>query len=184
MRFLPTGLSALRLILALPAGLLLSARDYGAAFPVVFVAGITDYFDGFLARRFGWQSRTGAWLDPVADKVLMTTIFACLGWAGEIPMWFVGIVIGRDVMILAMAAFALAFTSFRDFPPSLWGKLSTNFQILMAFTQLVHLAGLVGGLKPILTATMALATLGTLISGVHYFYNGIRRLRSSWQGGD
>lgn len=159
-------------------------RDYSTAFPVVFIAGITDFFDGFLARRYDWQSRIGAWMDPVADKVLITTIFASLGWAGEIPTWFVALVVGRDIMILSMVAYAFAFTEFRDFPPSLWGKISTNFQIVAAGTYMVSLARLLGGLEPLLTGTLALATAGTLISGVHYFYTGVRRLRTSRRCGD
>jgi cardiolipin synthase len=180
--WIPSAISVLRLATALPAGVLLTARDYANAFPLVTAAGLTDFLDGYLARRFGWQSRTGAWLDPVADKVLLTTVFVCLGAAGHVPGWFVALVVGRDALILAMAGFALAFTSMRDFPPSIWGKVSTNLQILAAATQLVHLAGLADGLGPMLAATLALATAGTLLSGSLYFYNGVGRLLS-WRRG-
>ena len=96
------------------------------------IAGLTDVVDGGLARRFGWTTAAGAYLDPIADKMLLSTVFICLAEWGALPWWFVAVVFGRDVLILAASAFALAFTRLRKFPPSFWGKLSTFLQILTA----------------------------------------------------
>jgi len=168
----------LRLLAAAPAAWLILARRYGEAFPLVWIAGWTDYFDGYLARRFGWMSRTGAWMDPLADKALMSAIFASLAWNGEIPVWFAALVLGRDLMILAMAGYAVAFTSLRDFPPSLWGKVSTAIQILVAALYLMNLAGVLGGLEFWCRAALWASTAMTAWSGAHYFYTAICKLRS------
>src|SRR5215471_15141949 len=103
-----------------------------AAFWLAIAAGLTDILDGFLARHFASATTTGAYLDPIADKVLLSTIYICLALHDTIPWWFVGVVFGRDLLILAASAIALAFTRLRKFPPSVWGKLSTFFQIVAA----------------------------------------------------
>ena len=91
----------------------------------------------------------------------------CSGWCG-----------GRDLLILAMAGFALTFTTLRDFPPSVWGKISTNIQLVTAGTLLGHHAGLVGGLEPLCRFLIWCTGAGTAFSGAHYFYTGVQRLRS------
>ena len=97
-----------------------------------FAAGLTDVIDGFLARRFGQPTRVGAYFDPIADKILLVAIYIALGAAQAIPRWMVALVFGRDFLILGMAAYGLLFTSVRKFPPSVWGKISTFFQIAAA----------------------------------------------------
>ena len=93
------------------------------------IAGFTDAADGFLARRFGWSTRLGAYLDPIADKFLLTSLYVCFGIARIVPGWVVWLVVGRDILILLLAAGGILFTSRRDFPPTVWGKLSTVIQI-------------------------------------------------------
>lgn len=99
------------------------------AFWLMMAGGLSDALDGMLARRFGWESRLGAYLDPVADKLLMTTLFVCFAVGGLAPAWLAWLVIGRDVLILSMVAAAFLISDVRDFPPSLLGKLSTLLQI-------------------------------------------------------
>ncbi len=99
---------------------------------LLFAAGFTDVIDGFLARRFGQPTRVGAYFDPIADKILLVAIYIALGAAQAIPRWMVALVFGRDLLILGMAAYGLLFTSVRKFPPSVWGKISTFFQIAAA----------------------------------------------------
>src|SRR5579883_2909018 len=95
-------------------------------------AAVTDALDGALARRFGWTSTAGAYLDPIADKALLSGLYLTLAVTGDIPWWLVGLIFGRDLLILAAAGLALLFTRLRAFPPSLWGKVSTIFQVLTA----------------------------------------------------
>jgi len=127
---LPNLLSALRLALAPFIFWYLWVGDYGWALLLFAVAALTDYLDGFFARRLVVHSRVGAVLDPVADKVLLSGTYLTLALTGGMPAWIAWIVLGRDALILAGAGALLAFTGKRrEFPPSAWGKISTGFQI-------------------------------------------------------
>jgi cardiolipin synthase len=139
---LPNLLSAARLALAPYLFFLLWRRDYALALAVCVVAGVTDGLDGLLARKLGANSRLGAYLDPIADKVLLSGAFLTLALDGAIELWLAAVVLGRDALILlAAGAFALA-KSARDFPPSFWGKASTAAQIVFIVALISHLAGL------------------------------------------
>ncbi len=127
---LPNLLSLARLFAAPYLFWLLWRGHFQVALVVMFLAGLTDAFDGYLARRLNVSSRTGEVLDPIADKVLLTGAYLGLWLAGAIPVWLAAIVLGRDVVILIAAGVALLLSkSPRRFPPSLWGKLSTIAQM-------------------------------------------------------
>src|SRR5947208_1937103 len=95
------------------------------ALTLFFIAAVTDIIDGALARSASGTTQTGAYLDPIADKCLMSGVFLALGAAALVPWWFVGIVFGRDLLILAGVLAVLGLTKVRKFPPSRWGKIST-----------------------------------------------------------
>lgn len=95
-------------------------------------AAFTDTLDGFIARRFNAVSQVGQYLDPIADKLLLSSIYIGLMLGHAIPVWVVAVVFGRDVWILTLAGIALRFTRFRRLQPSLWGKASTFIQIMTA----------------------------------------------------
>ncbi|HEY4086830.1 MAG TPA: CDP-alcohol phosphatidyltransferase family protein [Bryobacteraceae bacterium] len=95
-------------------------------------AAVTDTLDGAVARRFGQESRVGQYLDPIADKLLLSSIYIGLMLGGAMPGWVVAVVFGRDFWILALSAIALRFTKFRELRPSVWGKASTFAQIMTA----------------------------------------------------
>jgi len=92
-RQLPNVLTALRLVLVPPILILLVESRYGIALALVIVAGISDALDGWLARRFGWQSRIGGILDPLADKLLLVGTYVTLGLLGHLPAWLVVLVV-------------------------------------------------------------------------------------------
>src|SRR5580704_3862999 len=109
---------------------LLWQREFRIALIILLAAALSDGLDGYFARVLHAQSRLGEVLDPIADKVLMGSVFLTLAFSGFIELWLVVVVVGRDVLILLVAAGALALGSpARRFPPSIWGKLSTGFQI-------------------------------------------------------
>jgi len=145
------------------------------ALVLFFAAGFTDVIDGFLARRFGQPTRAGAYFDPIADKILLVAIYLALGAAQAIPWWMVALVFARDLLILGMAAYGLLYTSVRKFPPSVWGKISTFFQIAAA---LVVMGDRDGILAPVRLA-LTLMVVATLWSGVHYAWTGITVLRKN-----
>jgi len=115
------------------------------------------------------------YLDPVVDKILLATIYLSLGFAGAIPWWMVGIVFGRDLLILSMVAWGLLFTSVRRFPPSIWGKISTFLQILAALLAM----GDRYGIAVPKAATLWLMIAATIWSGIHYAWRGLQLLRKA-----
>ncbi len=135
-------------------------------------AGLSDLLDGYLARRMGISSRLGSYLDPLSDKVLLVTVFLCEGLAGMLPAWVVALVLGRDLSILAMVAWAMMFVQVRQFPPSFWGKLSTVVQIVVALIVLAD-----GG--RVLDRGLVLASVGVITawSGIHYVWYAATTLR-------
>lgn len=99
MRQLPNLISALRIVLVAPLLGAIVADRYQAALGLAFVAGVSDGVDGYLARRFQWQSRLGSILDPVADKLMLVGCMLALGWLDEVPRWLVVLVVARDAVI-------------------------------------------------------------------------------------
>ena len=148
---------------------------YGRAIALFLVAGLTDIADGLLARKMGEATQAGAYLDPIADKILLTAIYLSLGLVHAMPWWIVALVFGRDLLILLMAAYGLLFTTIRKFPPSVWGKLSTFFQISAAMMVMCAHAGLPAPER----LAIWLMVAATVWSGVHYAWRGIALLRST-----
>jgi len=107
-----------------------------AAFFVFLVAGISDALDGYLAKRFNWTSELGAYLDPLADKILVVSIYIALAVGGEIPLWLVIAVVSRDILILL--AVLLSWLMDRPFriKPLAVSKINTAAQIVLATTVL------------------------------------------------
>ena len=145
----------------------------GLAFFVI--AGVSDGIDGFLARRFGQESELGTIIDPIADKLLMTTAFIILSIPSvlppvrhlPVPFWVTITVIGRDVLILVVAGAINVITGFRGFRPSWLGKLSTLVQVI-AVTLILFSA--VTGISIYLPTTYAFVVLLAFVSGAHYIF--------------
>jgi len=165
----------LRLILAPIVAADILHGHYGRAIILTFAAGFTDVIDGYLARRFGDTTKVGAYFDPIADKIMLSLIYIALGAAGAMPWWMVAIVFGRDVLILLMSLYGLLFTSVRQFPPSVWGKLSTFFQIAAALVVM----GDRDAIPVPVTLALSLMVAATVWSGVHYAWRGIALLRAN-----
>jgi len=157
--------------------------DHGTALLVFLAAAVTDVIDGWVARRFRLETRVGAYLDPVTDKILLSTIYVCLGLSGAAPMWFVVLVFARDIVILLMAGYGLLFTRLRSFSPSRWGKLSTFGQLSTGVAiMLAHATG--AGWIHTASGWMTMgAAAMTGWSGAHYLWTGWRMLRASATGG-
>jgi cardiolipin synthase len=171
---LPNLFTLARLLLTPFVVLAILNASYGRAIVLFFLAGISDVVDGFLARRLGESTPAGAYFDPVADKILLSAIYIALGIAHAIPWWMVGLVFARDILILAMAAYGLLFTSVRKFPPSVWGKISTFLQIAAALVVM----GARDGIPAPVDLALWLMVGGTIWSGVHYVWQGIHIFRT------
>jgi len=180
MKFLnPANLATLARLALAPFIALAMSHDRSLQALVLFcIAGFTDIIDGGLARRFGWSTTAGAYLDPIADKVLLSTVFICLALWNALPWWFVAVVFGRDVLILTFSAAALAFTRLRKFPPTIWGKLSTFLQILTAVVWMIVDALPSFTLDSAAQLLTWAATAATVWSGAHYGWRAVHLLRS------
>jgi len=148
------------------------------ALTLFFIAALTDVIDGALARSASGITQTGAYLDPIADKCLMSGVFLALWAAAIVPGWFVGIVFGRDLMILAGALAVMALTKARKFPPSRWGKLSTFAQIVTATSWMVQNAWPNEVFQGIARATLWVSVAFTIASGVDYMRRGVDLFRA------
>lgn len=152
------------------------AHRFGPALALCLAAGVTDGLDGWVARRFHARTRTGAYLDPIADKIFLVATYVAGGHSGIIPVWLVALVLGRDVLILAGASILLAMGRLRDFPPSLWGKISTLCQIAFALAILMEKAI---GAAPFFSGILGWAVVAaTCWSGFDYARHTFLRLQS------
>ena len=149
-----------------------------ALFVLVFVA-LTDAFDGFLARRLQQKSALGAYLDPIADKLLLSSSFIVLAMEKKIGWWLTMMVLSRDVLLLVVAAVILVVQGYRPFPPSLLGKATTFFEIALVFF-VVFAAAYPNESAPLLIHYLAyLVAALVVVSGFHYAFVVARRLHAS-----
>jgi cardiolipin synthase len=147
------------------------------ALALLVLAGLSDALDGWLARVLNQRTMLGQYLDPIADKLLLSSLFLVLSIAGKIPWKYTGLVLSRDVCILATAMALYATVGFRDFRPSIFGKINTVCQIGAVF--FVVLAQVfVSPATAFLETLFLYATFAfTLISGIHYVLTTGSRLR-------
>lgn len=139
MKHLPNILSLARILAAPYLFWLMWRHEYWLALIVMFIMGVSDGVDGWIARRFDAHSKLGAILDPIGDKVLLSGSFLVLGLDHMIPAWLMWLVLGRDALILLFAGAVLLFTKIRrEFPPTWWGKASTVCQICFVLVVLLH----------------------------------------------
>jgi cardiolipin synthase len=139
LRHLPNVLTSLRLVAAPAVAALLILGDHRIAFVVFAVAGLSDAVDGYLAKRFGFSTRFGRILDPIADKALMFAAFVMLAILGEVPLWLVILVVGRDALITLGLFVGVAAQAPIRVQPLTLGKLCAALQVLYVA---VHLAAL------------------------------------------
>jgi cardiolipin synthase len=170
----PNLFTACRLALAPFIILAILGGSHTLALALFVAAAFTDVLDGAAARRFGLTTDTGAYLDPVADKCLLSGVFLALAVARILPWWFVAIVFGRDLYLLAAVSLVMLSTGVRKFPPSIWGKASTFFQISTAVVWMAR--NMLGSpvLVAISTAILWPSAALTIWSGVDYTRRGIR----------
>jgi cardiolipin synthase len=171
---LPNLLTFARICLTPILAASVAGQHYRAAFWWLVAAGVTDALDGWVARRFGGVSRLGALLDPLADKALLVAGYVALAMAGAVPAWLAVLVVGRDAAILLVAAVLLALGVRRRFPPSVWGKLSTFWQIFTGSFALGVRAFGVEALAPALPWLFVLTAAATGWSGLHYAWTAAR----------
>lgn len=167
---LPNSLTVLRILLVpVFVGCLFQGR-YDAALAVLLVAGLTDGLDGTIARAANQQTRVGAYLDPLADKFLLTSGFLTLAFLALVPAWVTVVVVGRDLVLMAATLIARVTETRIDITPTILGKGTTLLQLayLLLVVVLTSREMAVQLLHPLAYAVVGV----TLLSGAHYLYRG------------
>ena len=176
LRHLPNLITGLRLVLAAPVVWLLLEGRYLESLVLFAVAGVSDLVDGFLARHFGWTSRLGSILDPLADKALVVGTLLALGWRGELPLWLVCLAVGRDLMLVGLAVGYHYLIEPLTPEPLLSSKLNTLLQLTLVAAVLFSRA-LLALPEALLTVLIYGSGLTTLWSGCAYLWAWGRRAR-------
>lgn len=174
---IPNLITLLRILLVPVLVWAIAAGEMLAAFILFVVAGISDAVDGFLAKRFGMTSEIGAYLDPLADKALIVSIYVALGVTDAIPRWLVILVVSRDIMIVTAVMLSWFVGKPMPVKPLLVSKLNTVAQIAFACLVLAAL-GLrfnPGPLQPILMGLVAFLTLASVASYMAEWLRHINR---------
>lgn len=145
------------------------------AFVLFLAAGLSDAVDGFLAKRFDMRSEIGALLDPLADKVMLVSIYVALGITGAIPIWIVILVVSRDIMIVGAVIISWLLDKPIPLRPLMVSKLNTVAQVVFAALILAALAlGL--AIAPLDLVLMACVTVLTLLSVAFYLVEWARHM--------
>ncbi|MGV6826303.1 MAG: CDP-alcohol phosphatidyltransferase family protein [bacterium] len=171
-----------RVILVFPIIWLLLDGQYKTAILLFLIAGISDGVDGFLAKHFHWQSRFGGMVDPLADKFLLVSTYVCLAILQTLPWWFVGLIVLRDLVIVAGAVAYNYRVEQLEADPTLISKLNTLVQILLALLVVVDLA-YQNVPAVLITVLFWSVVVTTIASGLVYVVEWTRRARTN-RGGD
>jgi cardiolipin synthase (CMP-forming) len=174
MRHLPNIICLIRLALIWPVLSALHAGQQLTALAVFGVAAVSDGLDGYLAKRFNWTSELGRVLDPLADKLLLVTVFVEAAWLGLIPWWLTAAVVARDVLIgLGALTYRLWFGPLQGRPTRM-SKINTAAQLI--YLMLVMLNAALGvPPREVLDACAFITLASTVVSGLHYMVSYTRR---------
>ena len=184
---IPNLLTFLRMALIPVFAILLVYHRDGWALVVFTIAGVSDGIDGFIARRFKQESELGTIIDPIADKLLMTTAFVMLTLPSvlgtgrphlPVPFWVTATVIGRDVMIVAVAGAINVMTGFRGFKPSWLGKASTFVQVVGVIL-ILFAAVFPANNGLFLPTTYTVVAAFAVFSGIHYIFFVAKLMREA-----
>jgi cardiolipin synthase len=163
-------ITLLRLLFVPVFAILVMDRHYRAALAVLMAAALSDVLDGTVARLLKQETALGVALDPIADKILMTTGYIALALRGALPWWLTVIVLSRDVAIIATAAVICLVAGYRPFHPSLLGKLCTAAQVAALFVAVSRSARVPYIGPELVTLFVDLVAVLTIASAVHYVF--------------
>ncbi len=175
-RIIPNAITLLRLLLVLPIAFAILDENFLLALVLFTISGMSDGFDGYLARRYGWESAFGKLIDPLADKLMMVVTTVTLGVLGHFPPMLMLLIIVKDVATLGGV---FAYTTLAGFPriqPTWLGKFTTAAQILLLVSVLLNLA--YPGLLPetFYPAWYWVVAIMTALDGVSYLWMWTARL--------
>lgn len=178
----PNMITILRLLLVPAVVYWLLTGEWQRAFAGFVIAGISDGVDGFIARRFNQRSKLGGYLDPMADKLLLVSVFVVLGFMGKLPLWLVIAAVSRDALIVCAVLLSTVMANPVEMKPLMVSKANTAAQILLAAVVLAELAFAAdfGPLRPVL---IILSGLLTMASAGAYLVAWSRHMSRYGEGG-
>ena len=182
-RTAPNLLTLLRICMAPFLVVAILQGDFALGLGLFVFAGLTDALDGALARILKQRSMLGQYLDPVADKLLLSTLFLVLMSKGLIPATVTVLVFGRDVCILLVSAILYAAAGRREFGPSVFGKANTLAQIGAVAAVMLHQLTAVRWVAVLRTAALDATIVLTIVSGLHYAWTASHRQGGVAAGG-
>jgi cardiolipin synthase len=171
---LANRLTILRILMAPVITVLLLYRQMAAALALFLLAGITDGLDGLVARWWGQKTTLGMVLDPLADKLLLTSTVITLTILKELPRWFTIIVVSRDVLLIGGSVILYMFLGKMSTPPSWLGKATTGFQLVTVLSAMLD--NFIPELRPAVLPLTLITLILTITSGLDYIYRGARLL--------
>jgi len=174
---IPNSLTLGRIVLVPLVVWLIITREMLPAFLLFLLAGLSDAADGFLAKRYGWNTELGAYLDPIADKALLVSIYVTLGLAGQLPAWLVIAVVSRDILIVGAVVLSWMLSRPLMMKPLLISKANTFAQIVLAGLVLAEL-GLGLGLEGLVALLIWVTGTLTIVSAAAYFLSWLRQMAS------
>jgi cardiolipin synthase len=175
--WIPNAISIMRILLIAPIILLFVYGEFGWALGLFVIASLSDGLDGYIAKKYDWNTRLGAFLDPAGDKLLVAWSFGTLAFLGQIPVWLAVIVILRDVLIVAGSFIYHYLVRRLEGEPTVISKLNTGLEF--AFLIAVMSEAGFGWPNDITITLLGAAVLVTVvISGYDYVSNWIRSARS------
>ncbi|MCK5386281.1 MAG: CDP-alcohol phosphatidyltransferase family protein [Gammaproteobacteria bacterium] len=165
-RDIPNIISILRIVLVAPITYFLWHQNYLIALLLFLIGGLSDGLDGFLARRYKWETELGVILDPMGDKLMMLSAYLLLGWHHLLPWWLVSLVILRDFIIVAGTLLYRKFIGEAKLKPLFISKLNTALQILLVLS--IMLSQVIYLNLIIIDSLLWLVVVTTLMSGYAY----------------
>lgn len=171
---IPNLICVLRMLLVPPIVVALLADRIGLALVLVAIAGLSDGIDGFLAKHCHWQSRLGGLLDPLADKLLLVSLFVTLALQEQIPAWLAVLVVSRDLVIVTGGVLYNVLVGPLQPEPSGASKLNTLAQLLLILAVLLQRA-MGWALEPLVTVAGAAVLVTSVVSGLHYVIRWSRK---------
>ncbi len=178
---IPNLITIMRLLLVPAVVLAMLQAHWGWAFAGFLVAGISDGVDGFIARRYNQFSHLGAYLDPIADKLLLVSVFVVLGLAAELPLWLVVTMVSRDALIVCAVLLSSVMAHPVEVKPLYISKVNTAVQIVLAALVLGELAFSIH-LVPLRPVLILLSGVLTVASAAAYLVAWLRHMSGYGEG--
>ena len=172
-QYIPNVITGTRILLVPCLMWMLFHHQFERSLILVFLMGLSDALDGFLARCYGWKTTLGSYLDPIADKLMLLSSFIAFAFLGWVPWWFAALIVARDIVLLVGAMYYHLVTRQLKMDPLTVSKINTFAQIILAVSLIYAQVGPMN--EQLLNALMTIVVCTTVASGMKYVLEWSRR---------